>query len=122
MSRDTQRQRLQPATQRIGRLRIHDAAEQAAGLADGGQLRSGSGQDTPGHVAVPVQIFGDTLHRQIDSQLERPLVDRAGKSVVDASHHARGTTRVGDRPDVDTPQGRIDRSFEPQNLGARAKD
>ena len=97
MLRDAQRQRLQPAAERVGRVRIHHRADQPARLLDRRDQRLRAGDHAAGDVAVAVQVFRRALHRQIDAERQRLLVDRAGERVVDHRQHAARAARLGDR-------------------------
>ena len=74
-----------------------------------------AGDDAAGDVAVPVQVFRRALHRQIDAERKRLLVDRARERVVD---HRQDTARSAggrDPLDVDAAQRRVDRRLEPDD-------
>ena len=88
----------------------------------GRQQRARSRQHPAGDVAVTVQVLRRALHRQVDAQGERLLVDRAGEGVVDARQHARRAARRRDRANVDAAQRRVDRRLEPHELGLGADD
>ena len=81
--RDAQRQRLEAAAERVGRLGVHDRPHQPARLLDRRDERRRAGHHTASHVAVAVEVLRRALHGQVDPEGERQLIDRAGERVVD---------------------------------------
>ena len=46
-------------------------------------------QHPAGDVAVTVEVLRGALHRQVDAQGQRLLIDRTGEGIVDARQHVR---------------------------------
>ena len=67
------------------------------------------GHDAAGHVAVAVQVLRRALHRQVDAERERLLVDRARERVVDDRQDAarRGRRRRSRRTSTQRSVGLI---------------
>ena len=118
MPRDAQRQRLQSAPERVRGRRIHDRAEQPPRLRDRIDEPAGPGDRAACHVAMAVQVFRRALHREVDAECQRLLVDRARERTVDDRQH---TTRLADARDarnVHAAQRRVDRRLEPDDARA----
>ena len=71
---------------------------------------------------MAVQIFRRALHREIDAERKRLLVDRAREGVVDDRRDAPRLARRRDPPDVDAPQRRVDRRLEPHDARPIGQD
>ena len=62
------------------------------------------------------------MHHDVDAEREGPLIDRAGKGVVDDRGDAARPARRRHRGDVDAAQRRVDRRLEPDHLRGRRQD
>src|SRR5207245_6791722 len=111
--RYSQLQRLEAASQCLRGIWIHHRPEQPPRLLDWRHERSRTRDHSAGHVAVAVEIFCRALHREIDAEGQRLLIDRAREGVVDDRQDAPRPARGGNPPDVDAPERRIDRRLEP---------
>ena len=82
---------------------------QAARLLDRRHERGASRDDAAGDVAVAVEVLRRALHREVDAQRERLLVDRAGERVVDdrQRRRARGRRRRSRRMSTQRSVGLI---------------
>src|SRR5262245_3007405 len=100
MARDAERQRLQPAAERVGGMRVDDGADHATDLFDRREKSRRSGHHAAGYVAVAVEVLGRALHREIDAERQRLLVDRARERVVDDGQNTASATRIRQTTDV----------------------
>ncbi len=119
---DAHRQRLQPAGQRKRGHRVEHAAEVAPHQVDLLQQRPRTGDHAGRHVGVAVQVLGGALHRQVDAERQRLLVDRAGEGVVEDGQHAGVPAGLRHTRDVEAAQGRVDRRFDPADPRLRAEE
>jgi len=70
---------------------------------------------------VPVQVLCRALHRQIDPQRQRLLVDRAGERLSTTDMTPAGPARLRHAPDVHASQRRVDGRLEPDQARAIAE-
>ena len=80
---DAKRQRLESAAECVRWMRIHHRADHPPDFFDRRDEGRRPGHDAAGHVAVAVQILRRALHREVDTQRQRLLIDWARERVVD---------------------------------------
>jgi len=71
------------------------------------------------HVGVTIEVFGRRMHNQVSAMFQRTLQDRRGEGVVDRDQQAALARDRADRLQVDDLQGRVGRSFDPDQFRVR---
>ncbi len=116
-------QRLQAAQREKAVERAADAADRVLQEPDlVGQLFGRGDRDAADHVGVAVQILRRRVHDDVGAELERPLHPRARERVVDDREDPALAREFRDVRDVDEPQRRIRRRFDPDQLRLRTHD
>ena len=77
----------------------------------------GAEDDPAEAAALPVDVLGRRIHDAVGAELERPLVERGRKYVVDGQRRAGRMRDLGHRLDIDDFQRRVSRALQEKSLG-----
>ena len=121
--RDPERQRLQPASERIGRRWIEDGAQHATRLLDRREpARARRSRHRPVTSLWPFRYFVALCIARSTPSASGCWLMRARERIVDDRQHASRPAGLDHAPDVDAPQRRIGRRLEPDHSRAIADD
>ena len=101
LPRDAQREGLQAAHQQISGQRIDDRPGDRLQRANPIHQLGGPKNGAREQIVVPAEIFRRRVQHEIDTELQRPLVERRCEGGVDESLHAVAPADVGEAFEVD---------------------